>query len=338
MNCSPLVSIIVPVYQAEKTVDKTVQSVLRQTYTNFELILIDDGSTDASLEKCVRWADKDSRIKVLHHQNHGVSFTRNRGLDECRGNYFIFLDADDEYVTSAISQLVDLAENTNADIVFGGFRYHYMHHSDREVFPSIELQCCERDFFIEKFWPMFQTSTLHAISNKLYRTACIGKVRFEEKYAICEDILFAVDAILCAKIYAFCNSVICIYNINEDISSLSKGYCACYLKNLQTVFSSIKALYAGKVLPQEYYINFFSETVPALQNELYSPDFKINQFYEKLDFVRVTDAFSQEHEINFLELPLDKWMFYKSVKHRLYLITYLGFKFRIFLRRILKIA
>ena len=91
----PLISIIIPVYNAEKYLKKCLDSVINQTYKNLEIILVDDGSTDKSPEICDKYAEKDSRIIVLHKENGGVSSSRNAGLDIFKGEYLSFVDSDD---------------------------------------------------------------------------------------------------------------------------------------------------------------------------------------------------------------------------------------------------
>ena len=88
MNRSELISIIVPVYKVEKYLDKCVESIVEQTYKNLEIILVDDGSPDNCPAMCDEWAKKDSRIKVIHKKNGGLSSARNSGLDGCTGDYF----------------------------------------------------------------------------------------------------------------------------------------------------------------------------------------------------------------------------------------------------------
>lgn len=90
-----LISVIVPVYNAEQYLECTVNSILRQTYQYFEVILIDDGSVDKSAEICDRFAMIDERVKVIHQDNKGPSATRNRGIDEAKGTYISFVDNDD---------------------------------------------------------------------------------------------------------------------------------------------------------------------------------------------------------------------------------------------------
>ena len=93
MGCN--VTVIVPVYNVEKFIDKCVQSVIDQTMTDIEVILVDDGSTDNSLARCREWANKDSRVKVYHQENQGVSVARNLGIEKSAGKYIAFIDSDD---------------------------------------------------------------------------------------------------------------------------------------------------------------------------------------------------------------------------------------------------
>ena len=95
MDRQPLLSIIVPVYKAEKHLDRCVESILSQTYGNIELVLVDDGSPDACPAMCDSWAKRDWRVRVIHKKNNGASFARNAGLDMASGEYIGFVDADD---------------------------------------------------------------------------------------------------------------------------------------------------------------------------------------------------------------------------------------------------
>lgn len=104
---SPLISVIIPVYNVESTLERCLDSVLSQTYQNLEILLIDDGSTDRSGELCNQFTKKDSRIKVIHQKNQGLSVARNTGLDAMHGAYVTFVDSDDFLDTTMIKQLYD---------------------------------------------------------------------------------------------------------------------------------------------------------------------------------------------------------------------------------------
>ena len=101
----PTLSIIVPVYNAEKYIDQCIESVLTQSFTDFELILVNDGSTDSSLERCYAW-DSDERVKVFFTENRGVSHARNYGLKNAIGKWILFLDSDDYLVKDSLEALI----------------------------------------------------------------------------------------------------------------------------------------------------------------------------------------------------------------------------------------
>ena len=111
-----MISVITPVYQGETLLPRCVESVLRQTFSDWELLLVDDASTDATPVLCERYAAQDDRVRVLRQpENRGVSEARNRGLREARGEYVAFLDADDRYVPATLETLWKLCETTGAD-------------------------------------------------------------------------------------------------------------------------------------------------------------------------------------------------------------------------------
>lgn len=113
---TPLISIIVPVYQVKKYLGECVESLRNQTYTNLEIFLVDDGSTDGSGELCDQYAAKDDRIRVVHQENQGPSAARNAGLDRAKGEYIAFVDSDDVVLPDFIEILYELTGKYHADI------------------------------------------------------------------------------------------------------------------------------------------------------------------------------------------------------------------------------
>lgn len=122
VNKEYLVSIIVPVYKTENYLRKCVDSILASTYTNLEVILVDDGSPDGSGVICDEYAEKDARVKVVHKKNGGLSSARNAGLDVATGDFITFVDSDDTIKIDAIYQLISAATTNKADIVKMRFR------------------------------------------------------------------------------------------------------------------------------------------------------------------------------------------------------------------------
>lgn len=116
------ISVIVPVYESEKYLDRCVQSILNQTYQDFELILVDDGSPDNSPLLCDKWAENDSRVYVIHKENGGASSARNAGLKIAKGRWIAFADSDDWLDRTALKTLYDLANQYNVPMAIGGMR------------------------------------------------------------------------------------------------------------------------------------------------------------------------------------------------------------------------
>lgn len=118
MEKQALISVIIPVYNVEAYLHECVDSVLKQTYQNLEIILVDDGSTDSSGQICDEYLEKDERITVIHQRNSGPSKTRNTGIENATGEYIYFLDSDDYIESNALELLVNTAEINGADLVF----------------------------------------------------------------------------------------------------------------------------------------------------------------------------------------------------------------------------
>ncbi len=116
-----IISIIVPIYNTRRYIDKCVESIVNQTYKNIEIILVDDGSTDGSDKKCDEWKEKDKRIKVIHKENEGASSARNVGIENAKGKYIAFIDSDDYIDLDIIEALYKRLIETNSEISSGGF-------------------------------------------------------------------------------------------------------------------------------------------------------------------------------------------------------------------------
>lgn len=118
---NPKISVVVPVYNVEKSLEKCIDSLLVQKYADFEIILIDDGSTDSSSYICDLYAKKNDRIKVLHKKNAGLGYARNSGIEIASGKYIVFLDSDDYFSDTLLSNLVEVQVKNNCDTVVAGY-------------------------------------------------------------------------------------------------------------------------------------------------------------------------------------------------------------------------
>ena len=187
MNSQPKISVIVPVYKVEKTLDKCVESIIGQTYKNLEIILVDDGSPDNCPAMCDGWAEKDSRIRVIHKENGGVSSARNAALDIATGDYIGFVDSDDWIEPEMYEFLYENSRKYSADISFCGTFYNY----------DDGTQIVIGDYYLS-FYKNINDAVLHVISTNLYaslfpsiyKRSVIKSCRFDENLKMGEDWLF----------------------------------------------------------------------------------------------------------------------------------------------------
>lgn len=191
-SVAPMISIIVPVYNTEQYLHRCIDSVLAQTYKDFELLLIDDGSTDSSGAICDEYAEKDGRIKVFHKENGGVSDTRNKGMDLAQGKYLMFLDADDFWLQNDVLEvLVGKADEYDLDIVRG--EYSAMH-EDGTLAWNREISTERRNHAGELLTNVeFLEYAIHGenfLFLSLFKRNSIGTLRFEVGRIFLEDMLF----------------------------------------------------------------------------------------------------------------------------------------------------
>ena len=121
----PTVTVIIPVYKVERYLDACVESVVRQSYADLEILLVDDGSPDRCPALCDAWAEKDPRIKVIHRENGGLSAARNSGIDAAKGEFLLFVDSDDLLEPDAVRRAVDAQRQQDADLVMFLYRDEY---------------------------------------------------------------------------------------------------------------------------------------------------------------------------------------------------------------------
>ena len=174
-------SIVIPIYNVEKYLSQCIDSILSQTYQNLEIILVDDGSNDNSGKIADKYAQKDSRIAVIHKQNGGLSDARNAGIEIATGEYIYFLDSDDWLVPNAISTLFDFAIKNSCEIVQGGFYYAY---NDYLLYDNRKIGIDQTPFVLNREIAMVELIQNEYIKNfawgKLYRTSIVKKYLFQK--------------------------------------------------------------------------------------------------------------------------------------------------------------
>lgn len=221
------VSIIIPIYKAERYLNRCLDSVLKQTYKNIEVILVDDGSPDKCPEICDNYKEKDKRIKVIHSENYGQGVARNKGLELAEGTYISFVDADDVLAKDAIERLITVAEGDKYDIVSGNYFIvdeAVKIHSNSFSSGQISKYGCQDEI---KRYNLYKTSSSFGyVWGKLYRREFISeyKIRFDSaKKVFMEDSLFNLKAFSYNPKYYVLNEPIYYYYIYESSTSNKKG-------------------------------------------------------------------------------------------------------------------
>ncbi len=201
-----MISVLMPVYNVEKYLDNTLESVRNQTYSDFEVIMINDGSTDSSGKICDRWAAEDSRFRVIHTENRGVSAARNTALSLVRGEYIFFMDSDDLIEPETFEELLTALHKNNADMVMGTFYY-----TDNEGNPIEKLNenCPVRDEVLDNVQYLrkltepnanyYCTSTIKIFRSSLFEGITYPVGRINEDEARIHEIIFRCNKIVTLK-------------------------------------------------------------------------------------------------------------------------------------------
>lgn len=214
---SPLISVIVPVYNTEQYLEKCIKSILTQTYNNIELILVNDGSTDNSGDICDVYAKNDSRIIVIHKENGGQSTARNEALEVAKGKYIGFVDSDDYISENMYKYLMDEIISTNAQVSVCG-RYNVSSCGMSEFFTIKETQIWETETAVKNF--LMYNNLDAALCDKLIYAKLFENLRFPSGY-ICEDVPVAYQVIATSNKIVHCGKPLYYYLQRQGSTSRS---------------------------------------------------------------------------------------------------------------------
>lgn len=205
----PLVSILIPVYNVEKYLPQCLDSVCGQTYDNLQIVIVDDGSTDKSSTICDKYASKDERINVYHKENGGVAAARNDLLEHIRGEYFLFVDADDWIEVTMVESLIGIMNQSNADMVVCGMvkNANIPNLSDKSYSTLGREQTVKS--FLEHIW------LNGSLCNKLIKTSLLHNEKFRSGISYGEDALFCWHLLQHVTIVAICTLQLYHYRMNN---------------------------------------------------------------------------------------------------------------------------
>ena len=339
----PKVSVIVPVYNAEKYLERCINSLTNQTLEDIEIILVDDSSSDGSLEVCNNAAKKDSRIKVIHKVNEGAGKARNAALEIATGEYIGFVDSDDFIDTDMFKTLYQKAKAYNSDLVMSGVLF-----VDGNMF-SEEGECVRKTYFdkdthfetedalkklrmgIVGALPEDADDSKYGMSiwKNLFRHEVIRKnnIIFEsEREMLSEDALFMIDFISCIKKATGIGEA--FYNYCRNEVSISKSYKKDRFEKSLVFVDEVEKRFKKDIAAKEYqiYIYRFWQAmcrVLCSQEIMYSADNNIKYIDLKKRLKAVcthslTVKALQAYPIG--KLPLKQRLFAYGIKYRLYFL------------------
>ena len=245
-----MISIVVPVYNAEKYLKNCIDSILSQTYPNWELILIDNGSTDGSMDICRNYALKDSRISAIHqYQNKGVSVARNLGMERCSGEFITFVDADDWIKEDYLETMLRIQKAQSAELVI--CEYDFVHDTDRITEPPKTQEDIEKTIKIYNTEQYLENYLLEGNPHcwgVLYKNSILDQLKFPAGLTIGEDLLFILEASMRAEKIVVTGYKGYQYYINTAGAMLKKftpsfmDQIACWKKALQKIEESFPRL------------------------------------------------------------------------------------------------
>ena len=249
-----LISVIVPVYKVEKYLDKCITSIVNQTYKNLEIILVDDGSPDACPQKCDEWAENDSRIKVIHKDNGGLSSARNAALEIVQGDYISFVDSDDYIALDLYEKIVNLLKKDLFDIiVFDGNRID----SNGKIFSStenIKEGVVNSEFALSE---LLKSNINSYVWDKIFKKQLFEDIKFPinrkwEDVATLYKVFMKTNAIYCypEKMYFYLKRSESITKQSLDGKSLGDIFLAryeCYLA-LKDTYPNLNELAVSKTV------------------------------------------------------------------------------------------
>lgn len=235
-----MLTIIIPVYNAQKYLNQCMDSLIGQTYSDFEIICVDDGSTDDSFKLLCNYAEQDKRVRVFRQENQYAGVARNRGINEARGKYLLFLDADDFFDEKMIEVIVDRAEQDNAEIiVFDAFQYD---DTNKRIVNTTwrgvkSDRLCDGVKAAKDLREILFDFTIPAPWNKLYlREFILRNELWFQSIQRTNDLYFVYASLACAKRIGFINKRLVYYRVNNS-SSLQGS-----IRQTPTIFA--EALYA----------------------------------------------------------------------------------------------
>lgn len=281
----PLISIVVPVYNVEKFIDECITSIINQSFREFELLLINDGSLDKSGEICDKYSLIDSRVRVIHKKNSGVSDSRNIGIDLAKGRYLMFADSDDYVDKDWCKKLYNMQEKYKDSMIVCSY---IMRNSSKLNTYDVEKKYTSIEEYLKfdrkNFMEIYNCNLLNSLCNKIYDLNIIKKnnIKLIKDLSLGEDLLFNLEYIKRVNDIIYLNDSLYVY-YRRGIESLDNKY----YKNLFEIYKKINSELYKVIL--ELDVNF----------DMYKKDFYNDYFYMLRKVLNNT--FSKNNNISFID-------------------------------------
>ena len=327
MNKSDLISVIIPVYNSSERLDICVNSILNQSYSNLEIILVDDGSTDNSLEIINSYVKKDSRVKGYHKNNGGVSSTRNYGLKVANGKFISFIDSDDYVDKEYFKTLMKYQKMNNSDIVRCGY---YLNNKSypiviaKEVYVNFEFE--NKLIFDE----MLKTYKFNSVWGQLVKSCVIKDVLFNENLSMGEDFEFNINIIKKSSIVTLIPETLYCYYYN----STGMNYSVDKIKVLKKIFD-INMIYKN-LLKDSYFkieliqFRYINEIFPHI---LYISSYRYKDYLKEIRIIR-NDSFILFSNSSDKKLKKAKYyLFYRILKKENFFLFFIMCRFILIIKK-----
>lgn len=309
----PTVSIVIPVYNVSTFLEKCIDSILEQTFKNFTIFLIDDGSTDTSGKICDEYSEKYAFITTIHNSNQGVSSTRQCGLDLAHSKYVTFVDPDDYLEPTFLENLLNIAESIDADIVWCDY---YENKADTTDIHLCKTPSATR---LEILNGILEGSFSAVLWNKLYKFSTIkdAGIRFCSDLQTAEDILFVTQVICQSHRFGYVNKPLYNYNMTNISSTINKYN--------EKKFREDYALMVSYMLPclkaQPFYEQLYSNVIRTMFycKSIYAFDSRYRDFAKYRRIYPEVDA----HQDCFSEMTMTQRLILKCIAKHLNVFAYI---------------
>lgn len=338
------VSVIVPVYNSGKYIEKCIESIINQTYQNIEVLIVNDGSTDNSYSICNEYAKKDSRIKLFSIENSGVSYARNLGIENAQGKFITFVDSDDWIKSNMIDFAIEKQQQTNSDIIIWSCIKSY---PNREILVPL-LNEEDQSFIDDKSYLYLksinyfhkQDISKTAVSAgttwcKLYKREFLLKnnLQFNPKLTRAQDTIFSINAFYMAGKISYFNEH--LYHYRENEGSITSG--TKFIEDTETPFNALlnefilftEKLDKPELYKESIYIRATLILMWHLKHKYFHEKFEGNLFKRRKSLKKLLDneLYSESiKNVNLNDLPKKEKIMIKFFKRDMILFFYIVYK------------